>query len=242
MTIKHTSTAFEEDLTSIRAGVIEMAADAHNLLSQAVDALLRADDELAASVIKADVALDRKQRALETRSVQLIARRQPMADDLREIIGAMRIVSNLERIGDLAKSIAKRVTILDGPLARRIVSTGFASLSSAALDQLASVNAAYSDNDLQRARAVREDDERIDDLYNALFRELLTYMLEDQRAITVSANLLFCAKNLERVGDHATNLAETIEFIITGDEPADDRPRSKSATGLRDEDDEHSPH
>lgn len=221
----HTIHAFDDELAALRTSVADMGALAERLLRDAVSALLESNATLAADVVRDDHELDLGQREIEALAVQMIARRQPVADDLRHIVSAMRMASEIERIGDLAKNIAKRASILQAPLDRRSVSAGVQHLSKAALGQLSAVLRSFANADVEAARAVRASDERIDDLYMSLFRELLTYMMEDPRSITVCAQLLFCAKNLERVGDHATNLAETIDYALSGEVPTLDRPR-----------------
>lgn len=223
--MEHTSHAFEQELGDLTQKVSSMGTVARQLLDEAVAALLAGDKVLAARVIESDRELDLAQREIESLAVQMIARRQPMADDLRAIVAAMRMVADLERVGDLGKNIAKRTVAIQSSLERRVVSSGVESLAQAAKEQVEAVMKAFEHRDADAARAVRLGDERIDVLYTALFRELLTYMMEDPRSITLCAHLLFCAKNLERVGDHATNLAETVEYAITGDSPPVDRPK-----------------
>lgn len=227
---EHTIHAFDEELAALRSSVANMGTLAERLLGDGVSALLDSNTALAADVVRDDFQLDIAQREIEALAVQMIARRQPVADDLRHIVGAMRMASEIERIGDLAKNIAKRASVLQAPLDRRSVSAGVQHLSKAALGQLSRVLKSFDESDIEAARSVRASDERIDDIYMSLFRELLTYMMEDPRSITVCAQLLFCAKNLERVGDHATNLAETIDYALSGEVPALDRPRGATIT------------
>lgn len=226
----HTIHAFDDELSALRTSVANMGSLAERLLRDAVAALLESNTALAADVVRDDYQLDIAQREVEALAVQMIARRQPVADDLRQIVSAMRMASEIERVGDLAKNIAKRASVMQAPLDRRSVSAGVQHLSKAALGQLSTVLQSFIDGDIEVARAVRASDGRIDDLYMSLFRELLTYMMEDPRSITVCAQLLFCAKNLERVGDHATNLAETIDYALSGEVPALDRPRGATIT------------
>lgn len=232
MTIDHTIRAFDEELQDLTGQVSAMGRIAAALVEKSVNALIENDKTLADDVVKADLQLDAMQRTAETAAVQIIARRQPVANDLRRIVGAMRMVSNLERVGDLAKNIAKRAAIMDASLNRGVVSAGFSTLAEAAKSQLAGALDAFQNNDAETACQIRLQDEHIDVLYNGLFRELLTYMMEDQRSITLCAHLLFCAKNLERIGDHATNLAETVEYIVTGDDVSADRPRVDTVVAM----------
>jgi phosphate transport system protein len=155
----------------------------------------------------------------------MIARRQPMARDLREIIAAIRISTDLERVGDLAKNIAKRVVALQGQIQPKKLVHGVEHIAELSLAQLKNVIDAYSVRDLDVAHQVWARDDEIDALYTSLFRELLTYMMEDPRNITFCTHLLFCAKNIERIGDHATNIAETVHYLITGTTLVDERPK-----------------
>ncbi|MCB1468771.1 MAG: phosphate signaling complex protein PhoU [Rhizobiaceae bacterium] len=216
MNQSHIVTSFDEDLKTVSGKLLEMAGYAEDLVHKAVRSLMTADMELARLVIDEDKLIDRKQSELDEMAVLLIARRQPMANDLREVVGALRMANDIERIGDMGKSIARRVIEIGdlGDLRTRI--RGLEQLTSLALEQLKEVLDAYAARDLTRAKLVWERDEEIDALYTSLFRELLTYMMEDPSNITPCTHLLFCAKNIERVGDHATNIAEIVEFIQTG--------------------------
>ena len=216
MNQSHIVTSFDEDLKTVSGKLLEMAGYAEDLVHKAVRSLTTADMELARLVIDEDKLIDRKQSELDEMAVLLIARRQPMANDLREVVGALRMANDIERIGDMGKSIARRVIEIGdlGDLRTRI--RGLEQLTSLALEQLKEVLDAYAARDLTRAKLVWERDEEIDALYTSLFRELLTYMMEDPSNITPCTHLLFCAKNIERVGDHATNIAEIVEFIQTG--------------------------
>jgi phosphate transport system protein len=155
----------------------------------------------------------------------MIARRQPLADDLRHVMAAIRITGDLERIGDLAKNIAKRALAVAQESHPKPLMTGLRHMVELALSQLKAVLDAYAERDADRALAVWRDDAKIDAMYNSLFRELLTYMMEDPRNIGLSTHLLFGAKNIERVGDHTTNIAETVHFLVRGFNITDDRPK-----------------
>jgi len=148
--------------------------------------------------------------------VLLIAKRQPMAQDLREAIGALRMATDLERIGDLGKNIARRSFQIEDNLPTKKLLRGIEHLTTVSLEQLKDALDAYAAKDVTKAFAVWERDDEIDALYTSLFRELLTYMMEDPRNITYCTHLLFCAKNMERIGDHITNLAETVNYIVEG--------------------------
>ena len=213
----HPVTAFDDDLKYITGKVTEMGGNAENMVAQAVSALIKGDHALAESVVVQDLVLDNLQHELDERAVLVIAKRQPMATDLREIIGALRMANDLERVGDLGKNIAKRSKEIGDVNHPKKVVRGLDHLTSLALEQMKNVLDAYVNKDAKAAREVLSKDDEIDQVYTSLFRELLTYMMEDPRNITFCTHLLFCAKNIERIGDHATNIAETILYIVTGE-------------------------
>ena len=214
--MEHTVSAYDDDLKAIARMVTEIGGLAERAVGDSVAALTRLDLALAQRVVAGDKELDRLQHELEEKAILVIARRQPMANDLREIVGAMRIANDIERVGDLAKNIAKRVVAINGVFPHKQLITGVEHLCEIALQQLKRVLDAYASQDDQAAGAVRQRDDEIDALYTSLFRELLTYMMEDPRNITQCTHLLFCAKSLERVGDHATNIAEAAYYLETG--------------------------
>ena len=222
---EHTAKAFDIDLQELTRMVAEMGGLAEKQIADSVDALARRDAAFAGQVIAVDAAIDALQSEIEEKSVLTIARRQPMAVDLREIVGALRVANDLERIGDLAKNIAKRVAELTGEFHPQKLIRGVEHMSTLVLEQLKQVLDAYAGHDLDRALAVWKGDEEIDAMCTSLFRELLTYMMEDPRNITFCIHLMFCAKNIERMGDHATNIAETIYYMIEGRAIADQRPK-----------------
>lgn len=221
----HTVTAFDDELREIGRNVAEIGGMAEQMVDQSMAALKRSDTERAGIVIEEDAKIDRLQREIEEKSILLIARRAPVARDLREIVAAIRIASDLERVGDLAKNIAKRVIALDGQFKPQSLMHGVEHLAELSLEQLKNVLDAYGRRDIKLALSVWERDEEIDALYTSLFRELLTYMMEDPRNIGFCTHLLFCAKNIERIGDHATNIAETVHYQITGITLTDERPK-----------------
>ena len=229
---EHTVTSYEEELKSIVRRISEMGGQAERMVEQSVAALIRSDWGLAQSVVADDLLLDAAQRELDERAIKTIAKRQPMAVDLREIVGAIRISNDLERIGDLAKNIAKRVIAVHEHSQPVQLVRGIEHLSELALEQLKEVLDAYGARDHRRAMAVRENDEAIDSMYTSIFRELLTYMMEDPRNITACTHLLFSAKNIERIGDHATNIAETVFYIQTGQQMEADRPKGDTTPTL----------
>jgi len=230
MADQHTAKAFDVDLQDLARMVAEMGGLAEKQIAEAVDALARRDGRLAQRVVNVDPTIDALQREIEERGILTIARRQPMAVDLREIVGALRVSNDLERIGDLAKNIAKRVIALGAASYPTQVIRGVQHMSDLVLSQLKDVLDAYARRDLAKALEVWRGDEEIDAVNNSLFRELLTYMMEDPRNITFCTHLLFCAKNIERMGDHATNVAETVYYIVEGHALADERPKGDNTS------------
>jgi phosphate transport system protein len=228
--IDHTAKAFDSDLQEIMRKVAEMGGLVEKQISDAAQALLERDTELAERVIATDPTIDTMQRDIEEKSILTIARRQPMAIDLREIVGAMRVCNDLERIGDHAKHIGKRVVALGGDLYPQTLIRGVEHMAELVLAQVKLVLDAYASRDLQGALAVWKGDEEVDAICTSLFRELLTYMLEDPRNITFCMHLMFCAKDIERMGDHATNIAETVYFIIEGRPITDQRPKGDTTS------------
>jgi phosphate transport system protein len=222
---EHTMKAFDADLEELSRMVAEMGGLAEKEIADSVLALSRRDLDLAQKVIALDPSVDALQRGIEEKVVLTIARRQPMAVDLREIVGSLRVSNDLERIGDLAKNIAKRVMVLDGDIAFAQVIRGVEQMTKLVLAQLKQVLDAYASRDVAKALEVWRRDEEIDAVNNSLFRELLTYMMEDPRNITFCTHLLFCTKNIERMGDHATNIAETVHYMVEGRPLADERPK-----------------
>jgi len=223
--IDHTAKAFDTDLQEIMRKVAEMGGLAERQITDATRALVERDTELAERVIAMDPTVDAMQHEIEEKAILTIARRQPMAVDLREIVGAMRVCNDLERIGDHAKHIGKRVVALDGDFNPQKLIHGVEHMAALVAAQLKQVLDAYASRDLAAALAVWSGDEEVDNLCTSLFRELLTYMMEDPRNITFCMHLMFCAKDLERIGDHATNIAETVYYMIEGRPIADQRPK-----------------
>jgi phosphate transport system protein len=222
---EHIVSAFDADLGGLRSSIAEMGGIAEKMLADATTALVRDDAALAQNVIAADPRLDGLQHEVEERGILTIARRQPLAVDLREIISAIRIAGDLERTGDLAKNTAKRVLAMTGRTHPRRVVAGVQHMSDLAFGQLKDVLDAYAAGDVAAALAVWVRDGEIDALNNSLFRELLTYMMEDPRSISFCTHLLFCAKNIERIGDHSTNIAETVHYLVTGQTLTGERPK-----------------
>jgi phosphate transport system protein len=222
---EHTAKAFDVDLHELGRKVAEMGGLAEKEIVDAVDAITRQDVDLASAVVVRDAQIDTMQREIEEKATLTIARRQPMAVDLREIVAALRVSNDLERIGDLAKNIGKRVIALEGDVWQPQVMRGLERMGNLALAQLKLVLDAYAARDLAAALSVWKGDEEIDAMCTSLFRELLTYMMEDPRNITFCIHVMFCAKNIERMGDHATNIAETVYYVIEGHPIAEQRPK-----------------
>jgi len=222
---EHTAKAFDVDLQELTRLVAEMGGLAEKQIADSVDALAQRDTDRAQRIVAADPSIDTLQHEIEEKAVLTIARRQPMAVDLREIVGALRVCNDLERIGDLAKNIAKRVMALDGEFHPTKLIRGVEHMGALVLAQLKEVLDSYAGHDLKKALAVWNGDEEIDAMCTSLFRELLTYMMEDPRNITFCIHLMFCAKNIERMGDHATNIAETVYYMVEGHAIADERPK-----------------
>ncbi|MDL2399182.1 phosphate signaling complex protein PhoU [Rhizobium calliandrae] len=229
MVSTHILSAYDEDLKFLTRRIAEMGGLAEQMVSDSVRALVNGDAGLAQKVISDDVILDHAEREVGDKAIVTIARRQPMAADLREIMGSIRIASDLERVGDLGKNTAKRVIAVQGTGVPRRLARGIEHLSELALVQLKEVLDVYTTRSPDKAVSIRERDEEIDAMYTSLFREMLTYMMEDPRNITTCTHLLFCAKNIERIGDHATNIAETIYYMATGAQPEGERPKDDTA-------------
>ena len=227
---EHTAKAFDVDLQELARMVAEMGGIAEKQIADSIDALAKRDGERAKRVVAADATIDALQREVEDKVVLTIARRQPMAVDLREIVSALRVANDLERIGDLAKNIGKRVDSLTGDFHPQKLIRGVEHMAAMVLGQLKQVLDSYASRDIRRAMAVWKGDEEIDAMCTSLFRELLTYMMEDPRNITFCIHLMFCAKNIERMGDHATNIAETVYYMIEGHPITDERPKGDTTT------------
>jgi phosphate transport system protein len=223
---EHIVSSYDNDLQGLRRRISEMGGIAEKMLVESIAALVRRDKSLAQSVIAADTRLDILQRDVEESAILTIARRQPLAVDLRETISAIRVSGDVERIGDLAKNIAKRALALGEDFQQQKIVVGLQHMSDLVLAQLKDVLDAYAQQDTAKALDVWKRDGAIDALYTSLFRELLTYMMEDPRNISFCTHLLFCAKNIERIGDHTTNVAETVHYLVTGETLAIDRPKN----------------
>jgi len=220
----HIVKAYDEDLANLKTMLAQMGGLAEDHLAKAIEALGKRDTKLADVVIAQDEKIDALELQLEERAILTIAKRQPMARDLREIMVAIRIASDLERIGDLAKNIAKRTHAINEQLPRKLAA-GLTRMGRLSLEQLKDVLDAYTTADDAKALDVWRNDGELDALYNSIFRELLTYMMEDPRMIGPCTHLLFGAKNFERIGDHATNIAENIHYLVSGQPMREERPK-----------------
>ena len=224
--VDHTIRAFDTDLQQLAGKVAEMGRLDGEQIADAITSLLERDTALAEQVIATDDRVDDLQREIEEKAVATIARRQPMAIDLREIVGTLRISNDLERVGDLAENIAKRVLLLPKEFSLNAVALQLQHMGNLVRDQLVRVLQSYEHRNVVLALDVWHKDQEIDALNSSLFRELLTYMMEDPRNITFCSHMLFCAKNIERAGDHATNIAETVYYIVEGHQLTEKRPKA----------------
>jgi phosphate transport system protein len=221
---QHIVASYENELRELGRKIAEMGGQVERLVADSTIALLKRDVALAEKVIIGDRKVNALQREIEDAAITMIALRQPIASDLREVISSIRVAIDLERIADHAKNNAKRALALDGEYHAQKQLRGVEHMSEIALEQLKSVLDAYANRDDARALAVWKRDGEIDAIYTSLFRELLTYMMEDPRHITLCTHLLFAAKNIERIGDHAQNIAETVHYLVVG-EPVVDESR-----------------
>ena len=216
----HTLKAFDEDIERLRALISQMGGLAEHAIEEAMRCLMQRDLEGAVKVVQDDKKLDSLEIETERQAVQLIALRAPMAGDLRDVVAALKISGVVERIGDYAKNIAKRVPLLEN--AGKIESLAlFDEMARISTEMVHNVLDAFVDRDAEAAVRVCERDAAVDDFYDSIFRTLLTHMMENPHNIGQSAHLLFVAKNLERVGDHATNIAEMVYYAATGEHMAD---------------------
>ena len=230
MTLQHTIKRFDEELANLDSSLSEMGGLAEAQLADALKALRERDSELAERVIRSDRRVDELEQRVQEQVVQMLALRQPMANDLRQIVTSLKLSVALERIADYAKNISKRVIALGAATYPSQVIRGVEHMSDLVLGQLKQVLDAYARRDVGKAMEVWRGDEEIDAVNNSLFRELLTYMMEDPRNITFCTHLLFCAKNIERMGDHATNIAETVYYIAEGRALIDERPKGDTTS------------
>jgi phosphate transport system protein len=223
---EHTTRAFDSDLQDLARTMAEMGGLTERQIAEAIEALTTRDSERAARVIKADATIDGMQRAIEERAIETIARRQPVANDLRQVVGILRIANELERIGDLAKNIGKRIIAINGEEMPRQSLRGVSHMANLMLAQLRDVLDSFARRDEAKAIDVWTRDQDVDRLYTSLFRELLMHMMENPATVTHGIHLLFCTKNLERMGDHATNIAESVYYMVNGETLLRERPKA----------------
>mgnify|MGYP003955382029 FL=1 len=222
----HIVKSFDEDLGQIENMILEMGGMVENQIMLSIKALISRDEELATSVRQSDKAIDALEAQVDEQALKILALRQPMASDLRNVICAMKVASNLERVGDYAKNIAKRTVALNDTVSIGSSEKTLKRMGNMVQRMVNDVLNAYVSKDLDMASELITRDEEVDHMHNTLFRELLTYMMEDPRNITTCMHLLFIAKNIERMGDHTTAVAEQIHYVVTGQIPEDDRPKS----------------
>jgi phosphate transport system protein len=213
---EHIVKSYEQELAFLDDKISQMGGLAEQLVGEAFDSLASHNPMRAKATVASDATIDLLHRELEEQVILMIARRQPMANDLRQIISVLKVAGELERVGDLAKNVAKRAQTISGETHPKGLLTGLQHMTDLASRQLKDVLDAFASRNPERALQVWRQDENLDAVYNSVFRELLTYMMEDPRNITFCTHLLFCAKNIERIGDHATNIAETIQYVVTG--------------------------
>jgi phosphate transport system protein len=225
---EHTVKSYAEELKRLSGMITRMGGLAERAVADATQALVERDTDLAANVVQRDLEIDNLEREIESFTIRLLALRQPMGGDLRTIVAAMRISHDLERIGDYARNAAKRtIVIAEQPQIGSL--NGFQRMARLVQENLKNAIDALVTADVAKADEVWAADEPVDEIYNGIFREMLTHMMEDPRNITAATHLLFIAKNLERIGDHATNIAETVHFAVRGDTLTDERPKADAS-------------
>lgn len=225
---QHIVKSFDAELRRLRGLLVEMGGLVESQVALAMQAVMSRDAAMATRAVELDPAVDALERQVEQFVIQMLALRQPMAGDLRQIVSALKVTAALERIGDYAKNAARRSIVLE-QFRLPFSLAGLANMARLVQENLKLVIDAIGENDSDKAVEVWRSDEGIDDLYNSIFRELVTYMMEDARSITPCTHLLFIAKNLERMGDHATNIAETIHYAVTGEPLTEERPKGDAS-------------
>ena len=232
-TMAHTIKAFDSDLRGLARAIAEMGGLAEKQINEALEALTTGDSGRAQRIIAADVTIDVMQLNIEEKAVETIARRQPMAEDLRQIVGVLRIATEIERIGDLAKNIGKRIIALNGEEPPRRSMRGVNHMAVLMLAQLRDVLDSFACRDVVKALEVWTRDQDIDRLCTSLSQELLAGMMEKSVAMSLGAHLMFCTKNLERIADHATNIAEVVHYTVTGETLLSERPKADFTSMIR---------
>ena len=227
----HIASAFDRDLEALQARIMKMGGLVEQAILESAAALASRDVEKADEVRQKDKAIDLLEEQINEEAARIIALRQPMSTDLRTVLTVMRVSANLERIGDYAKNLAKRTSVLAEMSPINGSDKSLRRMASAVELMLVDVLDAYIQKDPDLAMKVRDRDEEVDQMYNALFREFLTYMMEDPRNITACMHLHFIAKNIERMGDHVTNIAEQVIYLVTGESPDEARPKGDNTSG-----------
>jgi phosphate transport system protein len=225
---EHISETYEQELKNLQESLMEMGSRADLQLEGAIQSVTERDEEIAARVVEQDAEIDALGSEIEENVVRLLALRQPVARDLRQVISALKIVNDLERIGDYSKNIAKRAIAINDIQIKP--SFAIPRMGILARDLIRTVLESLATRDVELALSVWERDEELDEMNTSLFRELLTYMMEDPRSISAGTHLLFMAKNIERIGDHATNIAETVIFMVTGKSVQENRPKNDASS------------
>jgi len=229
MSTDHIVKSFDEELSRLSDQISRMGGLAEVQIERSIESLQRRNTEEATQIIEDDARIDALQIEIEELAIQMIARRQPLATDLRATVAGLKIAPHIERIGDYAKNIARRTIALNQNPPIKPMFT-IPRMGRMARSMVKDVLDAFSSNDLAKARAVWERDAELDDMYDSLFRELLTYMMEDPRSITSCTHLLFVARNIERIGDIATNIAELVHYQVEGETLTEDRPKTDEAS------------
>ena len=227
-TPQHVVKSYDLELKRLRSLITQMGGIVESQVTLAAEAIMHRDAVAAARAVEEDPKVDALEREVEAFVIRLLALRQPVAGDLRQIVAALKITGDLERIGDYAANVAKRSIVL-AEFTLPYSLAGLAHMSQLVQQQLKSIIDAFGDSDADKAMEVWRSDQVVDDIYNAIFRELITYMMEDPRNITPCTHLLFIAKNLERIGDHATNVAETIYYAEKGESLPESRPKGDTS-------------
>jgi phosphate transport system protein len=225
---EHIVKSYAQELANLRDRIIQMGGMVEAQVAAAAEAVMHQDSDAAVRAVEQDPAVDALEREIEAQVIQMLALRQPMAQDLRHIVTSLKMTGDLERIGDYAANVAKRSIVLAEFNVPYSLS-GIANMSRLVQENLKLIIDAIGEDDPDKAMQVWRADRAVDDIYNAIFRELVTYMMEDPRNITPCTHLLFIAKNMERIGDHATNIAETVYYAVTGDVLAEQRPKGDTS-------------
>ncbi len=231
---RHIVASFDEELMRVQARISEMGGIAEEMLTDSIEGLIRRDVALCQEVVQRDKRLDRLDAESEEHIIQIVALRAPMAVDLRVLVACMRMASTLERVGDLSKNIAKRGIELAAGKPHPMTAS-IARMGEAVQRQVSEALDAFASRDTPLALSVWRRDKEVDELYDSLFREILTYMMEDPRTISLGSHCMFIAKNLERIGDHATNMAELTYYMVEGETLDEDRPRGPTVGSLESE-------